>query len=155
MKNYALVTGASGGIGLELAKLLAKDKHDLILVARSEDKLNEIKTSFEKDYNSNVSIIAIDLSVPDAPAKVFEQLKKDNISIDVLINNAGFGDYGAFCRMRLAKTRANDKFKYPCLDKTHSFISSYNDQIRVWKNYECSINSSLSTGSTYGCLLRY
>lgn len=96
MKNYGLITGASGGIGLELAKLLANDKHDLILIARSEDKLKEIKTSFEKEYGINVSIIATDLSIPDAPAKVFEQLRKEDITIDILINNAGFGDYGVF-----------------------------------------------------------
>ncbi|MGD0710766.1 MAG: SDR family oxidoreductase [Bacteroidales bacterium] len=103
MKNYAVITGASGGIGLELAKLLAKDKHNLILIARSEDKLKEIKTSFEKDYDINVFIIAIDLSLPDAPAKVFEQLKKDDITIDILINNAGFGDYGAFAECNWQK----------------------------------------------------
>ncbi len=96
MENYALITGASGGIGFELAKILAKDKHNVVLIARSEDKLKEIKISFEKDFGINVSIIAIDLSIPKAPTKVFEQLKKEDIAIDILINNAGFGDYGAF-----------------------------------------------------------
>lgn len=96
MRNYALVTGASGGIGFELAELLAKDKHNLVLIARSENKLQEIKTVFEKDFGVDVKIIANDLSVPEAPIKVFDQLKKEDISIDILINNAGFGDYGTF-----------------------------------------------------------
>jgi short-subunit dehydrogenase len=96
MKNYALITGASGGIGFDLAKLLAKDKHNLVLIARSEDKLKEIKSSFEKDHGINILIITVDLSVPESASKVFDELEKQDIHIDILINNAGFGDFGIF-----------------------------------------------------------
>jgi len=103
MKTYSLITGASGGIGSDLARLLAKDKHNLILVARSENKLNEIKVSLEKEYGIEVKVIACDLSVPNAAEKLFSDLTKENIQINILINNAGFGDFSAFAECNIAK----------------------------------------------------
>ncbi|MFA5783178.1 MAG: SDR family oxidoreductase [Bacteroidales bacterium] len=96
MKNFSLVTGASNGIGLDLARLLAKDKHNLILIARSAEKLNGAKASIEKDFGVKVKIIVADLSLPDAASKLFDEIRKENIHVDILINNAGFGDYGPF-----------------------------------------------------------
>jgi uncharacterized protein len=103
MKTYSLITGASGGIGSDLARLLAKDKHNLILVARSENKLNEIKVSLEKEFGIEAKVIACDLSVPDATEKIFNDLVKENIQIDILINNAGFGDFSPFAESDIAK----------------------------------------------------
>lgn len=100
-KNYALVTGASSGIGLELIKLLAADKYNLVLVARSEEKLNELAGELKLKYNINVIVIAKDLSQIDAAKEIFNHLSKENITVDILINNAGFGGKGVFAETNL------------------------------------------------------
>jgi short-subunit dehydrogenase len=92
----ALITGASNGIGLELAKIHASKGDNLVLVARNITKLNQIKTELESQYKISVHIIGKDLSLPNAPQEVYDELKHKNIVIDYLINNAGFGDYGFF-----------------------------------------------------------
>lgn len=90
-KQTALITGASGGIGYEMAKLFAMDGINLILIARSADKLNEIKDKFERDYNISVSAIAFDLSEIEKLAQIIALIDKENVTIDYLVNNAGFG----------------------------------------------------------------
>jgi short-subunit dehydrogenase len=86
----ALITGASSGIGKDIAVYLASLGHDLILVARSKDKLEEIKNKIK----TNVRIIDLDLSKQDNCFKLYELVKNDNV--DILINNAGFGEFGEF-----------------------------------------------------------
>lgn len=92
----ALITGASGGIGLELAKIHAKNGGSLILVARSNDKLNTIAEELKSKYKIEVEVIAKDLSKIDSAKEVYDIVKSKNIEVEYLINNAGFGDYGAF-----------------------------------------------------------
>jgi hypothetical protein len=92
----ALITGASNGIGLELAKVHASKGGDLVLVARNKSKLDELKTELEREYKIKVYTIGKDLSLTDAAQEVFDETKKQNIQIDYLINNAGFGDFGMF-----------------------------------------------------------
>ena len=94
--RYALITGASSGIGLEFARIAAKNRMNLILLARSTDKLMSLRTEFESLYSIKVLAVACDLSDPDAAGKIAELLHTRNIVPDVLINNAGFGLYGAF-----------------------------------------------------------
>jgi uncharacterized protein len=96
MKNQstALITGASGGIGYEFAKNLAQRGVNLVLVARSEPKLNQIKAELEKSYGIKVEVLAQDLGDSLAPSAIYSALQ--NSQIDILINNAGFGDFGAF-----------------------------------------------------------
>ena len=91
-----LITGATQGIGFELSKLFAKDGYHLVLVARNEQKLNEIRQTFKTDYDAEVRIIVKDLSKADSAQEIFEQLKLENIIINILINNAGFGHFGRF-----------------------------------------------------------
>lgn len=93
MKPTALITGASSGIGLEFAKILAQQNYNLVLVARSTDKLQQLASELNQ---TDVTIISKDLSLQESTKEVYEELKQKNISIDVLINNAGFGDYGLF-----------------------------------------------------------
>jgi uncharacterized protein len=93
----ALITGASGGIGYELAKLFARDHFDLVLVARSEDKLTQI-TSELRPRGVNVKAIPLDLSDFSAPKSLFDQLQREKIAIDILVNNAGFGTHGEFAQ---------------------------------------------------------
>lgn len=95
-KETALITGASGGIGLELAKQFASNKHDLILVARSSDKLSALKTELEKEYLIKVKLIVKDLARNGAAAEVFNEVQNENITVDILVNNAGVGAYGKF-----------------------------------------------------------
>lgn len=96
MKKTALITGGSKGIGLELAKLHAKNGDDLILVARSEKKLEQIKKDLEESYNIKVYIIIRDLSVISSTTKLYEEIKEKKLNVDYLINNAGFGNFGEF-----------------------------------------------------------
>jgi len=95
-EKYALVTGASSGIGYEIAKLLAKDGKDIVVVARSRDRLEELKSAIEKKHGTKVKVLAKDLADPKAPVEIFSELEKEKIGVDVLVNNAGFGVYGMF-----------------------------------------------------------
>jgi short-subunit dehydrogenase len=96
MNKTALITGASGGIGLELARIHASKGDDLVLVARSGDKLGLIKNELEQEFKIKVYYIIKDLSVKGSAVEVYDELRRQNISIDYLINNAGFGDFGFF-----------------------------------------------------------
>lgn len=91
MKNVALITGASGGIGLELARIHAQTHGDLILIARSTSKLEQLKKELEAAYGISVLNIPKDLSIPDAAQEVYNQVIAANIQVDYLINNAGLG----------------------------------------------------------------
>ncbi|MBO5567868.1 MAG: SDR family oxidoreductase [Clostridia bacterium] len=94
-RKVALITGASSGLGLEFAKLLAREKYDLVVVARNEGKLYKLKNDLDSG-GITVYVCASDLSVPDAALNVFNYTLEHQLQIDVLINNAGFGDSSAF-----------------------------------------------------------
>jgi short-subunit dehydrogenase len=96
MKKTALITGASGGIGLELARIHALKGDNLVLIARSSEKLDEVKRELETGFKIEVLNIVKDLSVKDAAKEIFDEVKGKNIAIDYLVNNAGFGDFGLF-----------------------------------------------------------
>lgn len=92
----ALITGASSGIGLEFAKLFAKDKINVILVARDQKGLDTVAADLRKDFGVNAETMAIDLSLPGAAEQVHKKVAALGRTVDYLINNAGFGDYGNF-----------------------------------------------------------
>ena len=96
MSKTAFITGSSNGIGYELAKIHAEKGDNLVLVARSKSKLDELKSVLEKKYKVHIHTIGKDLSLPGAANEVYDELKKQNISVDYLINNAGIGDIGLF-----------------------------------------------------------
>ena len=96
MNKTALITGASNGIGYELAKVHASKGDNLVLVARSISKLDELKSELEDKYNISMLPIGKDLSLQGAVKEVYEELKKKSTKIDYLLNNAGFGDFGFF-----------------------------------------------------------
>lgn len=103
MTQTALITGASNGIGLELAKIHAQQGGNLVLVARSQHKLEQLAQELNQQYQVQVTVIAKDLSLPHAAQAIFEQTEQLGIQIDLLINNAGFGGHGRFFERELAQ----------------------------------------------------
>lgn len=96
MKDTILITGASSGIGYEMAVLLASQKFDLVLVARQSEKLQQIKTKLEQAHNINVHVFSKDLSDTTQAMELYEEVRKQGIEVTMLINNAGTGLYGDF-----------------------------------------------------------
>jgi hypothetical protein len=94
--SYALITGASGGIGYELAKIFAKNNINVVLVARSEQKLIKLAKLLEEKNKIKTIVITKDLSKNDAALDVYHELKKKNIHVEYLVNNAGYGIWGKF-----------------------------------------------------------
>ena len=99
----ALVTGASSGIGLELATLLARGRHDLVVVARSRDRLEAIAAGLREEFGVMVTVLAKDLAAPAAPAEIARELSGSGTVLDILVNNAGLGVYGPFAKTPLQK----------------------------------------------------
>ena len=102
----ALITGASSGIGAELARIHASRGGNLVLVARREDRLNQIKAELEKEFHVEVAVIAKDLSDAAAPEEIVREIASRGIEIDCLINNAGFGGHGLFHERAWEKDRS-------------------------------------------------
>ena len=99
----ALVTGASSGIGRDIAREIAKRKYDVIIVARNEKALQELKEELEREYKVKVYIKIIDLTGRDNCIKLYNEVKAEFKDIDVLVNNAGLGTCGRFTDTRLEK----------------------------------------------------
>ena len=104
-RNYTLITGASTGIGYELAKLFAKDRHNLILVARDEGKLETAKNELSK-YNVEVKILSLDLSKSEDIQGLFNYVEMNKLNVDILVNNAGIGTFGDFSEIEWVKEEA-------------------------------------------------
>jgi uncharacterized protein len=95
-RKTALITGASFGIGLELTRIFAREGYNLVLVARTADRLRQLAAEVEKAHGTRSLILATDLTEPGAPAYVLDQTTRADIQVEVLVNNAGFGQYGMF-----------------------------------------------------------
>lgn len=100
-RQTALVTGASSGIGLELARELAAGGYDLVLVARSEKKLEELAAELRGRHGAGARVLARDLARPEAPEEIFAELQGAGVAVDVLVNNAGFATFGPFAETGL------------------------------------------------------
>jgi short-subunit dehydrogenase len=100
-KMTALVTGASGGIGEELARLFAADGHDLVLAARTRERLARLAGELQEKHGVAARVLATDLARPEAPREIFDELQGDGVRVDALVNNAGFGSYGLFAETDL------------------------------------------------------
>lgn len=103
MNKLVLITGASSGIGKETAYVYAKNDYDLVLVARRLDNLNAIKNDIEEKYHKKVIIFDMDLSKLSSAGELYQKVIDNNLSIDVLINNAGFGIYSDFVSSEIEK----------------------------------------------------
>lgn len=126
MNKTALITGASSGIGKELAIIHAKNGGDLILIARREAKLIELKKKLELKYNVNVEVLSKDLTQVNAPHEIYEKVKQKGIEIEYLINNAGFGALGKFYELDLNRQMSMINLNITALTVlTHLFLSDF------------------------------
>src|SRR5688500_19756241 len=101
--NFTLITGASSGIGEAFARRLAAEKHNLILVARSEDKLSTLCDELAAEHQIECHFVSLDLTDRSAPDRLFDETERNGWDIDWLINNAGFGSAGDFATLELEK----------------------------------------------------
>jgi short-subunit dehydrogenase len=101
--NTTLITGASSGIGEVFARKLAARGQNVLLVARSEDKLITLCNELGRSNSIRAQYVALDLSQPESPARLFEEVEKRALSVDMLINNAGFGSMDEFSKLDLAR----------------------------------------------------
>ena len=123
MNKTALITGASGGLGLDFARLAAADGYNLVLVARSGDKLNGIAEELGREYGIAAQVCAADLSKPAEVEKVVEFVSEAGLQIDCLINNAGFGDTGHFADRPWAVQQEMINLNILALGRlTHAFV---------------------------------
>jgi short-subunit dehydrogenase len=100
-QKTALITGAAGGIGYQLAYIFARNSYNLVLVDKQEQKLSEIADEFHQKFGIFVKTFTKDLSIPTSPEEIFTELQQTSIKVDVLVNNAGFGIYGVFAETDL------------------------------------------------------
>ena len=99
----ALITGASSGLGCELAKLFAADKSNLVLVVRRQDKMEQLAAELRRDYGVSVRVLAKDLADPRSPQAIFDALAAESVTVDVVVNNAGFGAAGSVTSLSLER----------------------------------------------------
>jgi uncharacterized protein len=123
LKDPILITGASSGIGYELANIFAKKGFSLILVARNKNKLETVTENLKKQYNVKIKMIIQDLSSEYASEKIFDQIKKENIEVNTLINNAGLGYCGLFPNMPSEKVSEIIKVNIQSLTKLTRLFS--------------------------------
>jgi uncharacterized protein len=119
----ALITGASAGIGKAFAQELARRGMNLILVARSEDTLHQIGKELQQAWGIQVAAIPVDLSQEGAALKIYQKVQEQNLPVNLLVNNAGFANYGAFEKIDLEQDRRQVMLNVAALvDLTHAFI---------------------------------
>ena len=99
----ALITGASSGIGLELARCFAGEGSNLVLVARNLEALQQLAAELESKHHIKLRSLRADLSLPETPERIFEEVSRLGITVDVLVNNAGFGLQGEFLELPLPR----------------------------------------------------
>lgn len=122
MKNLALVTGASRGIGLELARLHVQSGGDVMIVARNGDDLESVKSELENDYGVSVQVYVADLTQDGVPQQIYDFVKGQGNTVEVLINNAGFGYRGKFHEVAWSKYKTTIDLNVSALcEMTHLF----------------------------------
>lgn len=137
-----LITGASGGIGKEFAEIFSKQNYNLVLVARSKNKLEQLATKFEKENSIRATVLAMDLSKSNSAMKLYSEVSDRKIRIDILINNAGFGNYGHFTNSDFDKISDMIRLNITSLTElTHLFVQE------MKKNNNSKILNIASTAS--------
>lgn len=130
-RERVLVTGASAGIGVELARLFAADGSDLVLVARREDRLRALADELATTHGIEARVVPQDLSQPGSAAALVERLSSDGIQIDVVVNNAGFGATGSFAELELERQLAMIRLNVVTLTElTHRLLPAIRERGR-------------------------
>lgn len=142
MNEYTLITGASSGIGREMAIQLAAKKHNLILVARNEDKLQQLQQELKSRFLVKVDYLLFDLSEPNSATDLYRLVQGKNYIVNGLINNAGFGDYGNFVDMPLKKDEEMIAVNITALVGLTKLVGS--DMVRAGKGRIMNVASLLS-----------
>lgn len=132
MKSTALITGASSGIGRELARVFAREGHNLLLTARREERLKELKTSLISEFKIGAAIYPCDLSDPEAAQALFNYCIENDIGIETLVNNAGIGDFGPFIESKWSRQAVMIDLNVRTLTHlTHLFLPNLIQQERA------------------------
>ena len=161
-RKTALITGSSFGIGLELARIFAREGYNLVLVARSADKLRQLASELEKAHGTRSLILAVDLTEPGAPAYVLDQTTRADIQVDVLVNNAGFGQYGLFAETDLEECLRQIQLNVTTLTHlTRLYLPAMIERAMVETTTErksghpeCGVHRSFSAWTTDGRIFR-
>lgn len=138
-QKWALVTGASGGLGVEFAKVLAGRRYNVILVARREELLNNHKEQLKRDYGMEAMAIPMDLARENAPDRLHEKINERGLQVEVLVNNAGFGIYGPF--VETGWEREREMLKLDMLAVTHLTKLFVKDMVQRDSGYILQISS--------------
>jgi hypothetical protein len=132
-RKTALITGASFGIGLEFARIFAREGYNLVLVARSADRLRQLASELEKAHGARSLILAADLAEPGASAYVLDQTTRADIQVDVLVNNAGFGQYGLFAENDLEECLRQIQLNVTTLTHlTRLYLPAMIERAKTW-----------------------
>lgn len=142
MNRTALITGASSGIGESLAHIHAQRKGDLVVVARSGDKLRTLKTELESKHGISVYVIERDLTEATAPKDIYDELQREGIEVEFLFNNAGFGGVGRFDEQDIARNLSMIQLNVTALtEMTYHFVR---DMVRHGRGRILNVSSTAS-----------
>ena len=133
----ALITGATSGIGYQLAKLFAADNYNLVIVARSQDELDTTANELKQQYGINVTAIAKDLFQQKNAFELCDELKESNVKIDVVVNDAGQGCYGKFIETDIYRELDIIQLNIASLVIAYQTFFKRNDSTRRRKNFKC------------------
>lgn len=146
MNKTALITGTTSGIGKAFARKFAKERYNLILISQNSIKLKEQAKELSQEYGVEVHNIPINLAEKGSAQTVFDKVKKININIDVIINNAGFNECGAFCETNLHKEIEMIQLHIICTTETIKYFLP-----KMIENKSGKILNVGSTGSYISC----
>ena len=147
MKSFkgatVLVTGASSGIGEAFARNLANRGANLILTARSEDRLHQIAMELSEKHAIQAHVFSGDLSLPDTPQRLWGEVQSASLSVDVLINNAGFGKCGALPRVRLSELSRYAESQHQRIGRFNASLPARDVEERGRGGYQRCVNSGV------------
>lgn len=140
--NYVLITGASSGIGYELAKLYAMDGYNLILIARNLEKLKKVEDELSR-FNIKIKILSLDISRDSDIEDLFNYIEINKIKVGTLINNAGIGSFGDFKDINWEKEEALIDINIKSLTRLTKYFLPKIIEVKGWRDFKCSFNCCL------------